>query len=71
MSDYIMKVIPEPEKGTATVFVQEKKEPFFKSGGENNYLCGKCKFTLCENIRRGQITNTVFKCPNCGSYNTI
>ena len=71
MSDYILKVIPEPEEGTASVLVQKNKVPTFKGDGEDNYLCGKCKFTICEKIKHGQFVNIVFKCPNCESYNTI
>jgi len=71
MSDYMMRVIPKPKEGTASVLVMTKKEPSIKGFGDDNYLCGKCKFIICENIRHGQITNIVFKCPNCGSYNTI
>lgn len=73
MSDHEMKVIPKPKEGTASVLVQEEKgkHPFFKGDGEDNYLCGECGFILCENIKHGQITAVVLKCPNCGSCNTI
>ncbi len=71
MSVYIMKVIPKPKEGTASVLAMTRKEPVIKGVGEDNYLCGKCKFIICENISHGQIIDMVFKCPNCESYNTI
>jgi hypothetical protein len=63
----------EPEKGTATVFVHSKKGKFafIKGDGDDNYLCGACKNVLCEHVSRGQISNIVFRCPNCGNFNIL
>lgn len=71
MSDYIMKVIPEPRAGTASILAPTKKKPVFKGIGDDNYLCGKCKFVICKSIVYGQIINLVFKCPNCGNYSLV
>ena len=72
MSDYTMKVISKPKEGAASrVLMMTRKNPVIKGDGEDNYLCGKCKFVICENIKHGQIIDVVFKCPNCESYNAI
>ena len=73
MNDYIMKVIHKPKEKTASVLVLTKKKSAIKGDGEDNYICGKCKFVICENIKHGQILDAifVFKCPNCESYSTI
>ena len=71
MSNYLMEVVPKPKEGSATVLKMNKKGNFalITGQGNNNYLCGKCKNTICQNIERGQVINLVFVCPNCGSYN--
>jgi predicted RNA-binding Zn-ribbon protein involved in translation (DUF1610 family) len=73
MDNHQMIVIPEPEQGTATVFIHKKKGnfAFIKGEGSNNYLCGACQNVLCEKVNRGQVVNIVFKCPNCGNFNIL
>jgi hypothetical protein len=75
MTDYVMEIIPEPKEGTATVIILTKKGKFqtIVDGGEDNYLCGliECGNIICKNVNRGQVSNIVFKCPNCGSYNVL
>ena len=73
MTDYLMEVIPKPKEGSATVFNFKKKGRFvvIKGKGNDNYLCGTCRNVICKNVNRGQISNIVFKCPNCDSYNLL
>ena len=74
MPKFLMEVIPEPEKGTAVVFVSNSKDEnfmFFKSDNKNDYICGKCRRILCEKIELSQIKNIVLKCPSCESHNLV
>ena len=71
MTNYQMDVIPEPKPGTASVLVFAKTGKFaiMRGVGTTNFLCGACQNVICEGMERGQITEIVFKCPNCGSFN--
>ncbi len=48
-----------------------RMEPFLAGKGPLNYLCGKCNHKLLQSIRRIQVTDAVYKCPKCGSFNKI
>ncbi len=50
---------------------QRKLEPFVVGQGSLAYNCGGCGHTLLRNIRPGQVTKAVYKCPKCGKYNQI
>jgi predicted RNA-binding Zn-ribbon protein involved in translation (DUF1610 family) len=71
MKNYQMQVIPEPKPGTASVLVTDRPAPFvfIRGPGSANFLCGACQSVLVEGMERGQITEVVFKCPKCGSFN--
>lgn len=73
MSNIQLEVILKPKQGTASVLVPGPTGPqiMIKGQGGNNYICGACSSTICENVPRGQIINLVFKCFKCGSYNRI
>jgi hypothetical protein len=74
MTDFLMKVIPEPSPGSASILVFEKRgrHSMMTGQGEDNYLCGLCKNVICETLLKGTvIQNIVFKCPNCDSFNII
>lgn len=73
MAKIQMEVIPEPEKGTASVLVPGQHGPqvMFKGAGDDTYICGCCGKPICENVQRGQFINLVFRCYNCGSYNRV
>ena len=45
--------------------------PFVVGEGALDYLCGKCGHVLLKTIRPRQITQAIYKCPKCGSYNQI
>jgi uncharacterized Zn finger protein (UPF0148 family) len=63
-----LKVIPEPEPGTATVF-KGATNPLGTGNGDLTMICGKCKMPLMENMNDGQVRGVVLYCANCGSYN--
>lgn len=73
MTNYQLEVIAEPEPGTRAVFTisGNRKFAFIKGVGKDNYLCGSCQNIICENVNRGQISNIVFKCPYCESFNEL
>ncbi len=64
------KLIPEPAEGTRTVLATTVT-PLIKGEGEYSYACGKCGVLLVESVSFGQISNIVFKCPNCGSFSEL
>jgi hypothetical protein len=68
-----MEVIPEPQPGTASVLVyaHKGKHVIIRSTSDHNYLCGSCQNVICERVALGQISNLVFKCPNCGAFNRV
>lgn len=68
-----MEVIPEPKQGTASVLVPGTDGPqiMFKGAGTEDYICGACGMTICENVNRGMFVGIVFKCFECGSYNHV
>jgi DNA-directed RNA polymerase subunit RPC12/RpoP len=69
--DRKLKTIPEPKKGTQTVFAS-KTLPVIKSKkGNTTYLCCNCGAKLGETIIEGKFKNVVLKCPTCNSYNEV
>lgn len=71
-----MKIIRKPAKGSRTVFKTDNTEEdfvFFLADGNIDYVCGNpgCGKVLCKNVRPGQISNVVFRCPKCNKYNEI
>ncbi len=73
MANIQMEVIPEPDKGTASVLVPSSGGPqiMLRGDGDDTYICGCCGESIYENVQRGQIVNLVFKCFNCGSFNRV
>ena len=70
--DIQLEVIPEPKEGTASVLSSsEGLQVLVKGQGDTTYICGGCRKPICENVRRGQIGNLVFRCSNCGCFNLI
>ena len=66
-----LKVVPEPKKGTQTVYAS-KTLPVIKSkSGNTTYLCGNCEAKLGDTIVEGKFKNVVLKCPNCNLYNEV
>lgn len=71
-----MLVLPtKPE--AVTVFSKDnapdktRLEPYVVGEGVLDYTCGKCNHTMLKALRWGQVTQAVYKCPKCGSYNKI
>jgi len=46
-------------------------EPYLAGKGPLNYRCGHCDHLLLRSIRKIQVTDAVYKCPKCGSFNRI
>jgi hypothetical protein len=66
------RIIPEPPEGTRTVLEGSPSlGPFMRGNGPTTYVCGLCRNILVENMFHGQISNIVFKCPKCQSFNEI
>jgi predicted RNA-binding Zn-ribbon protein involved in translation (DUF1610 family) len=65
-----MVVIDEPKPNTRTVLVSGKDSaPPIEGNGAITYVCGKCAFPIVENVNLDRISDIVFKCPSCGSFN--
>ena len=74
MTNYSMDIISKPEEGTASILSWAGEKGTFaviKGEGNDNYICGVCNNVICQNVNRGQISNLVIICPNCGNYNFI
>jgi DNA-directed RNA polymerase subunit RPC12/RpoP len=69
--DRKLKTVPEPKKGTKTVYAS-KTLPVIKSkGGKTTYLCGSCGAKIGETIIEGKFKDVVLKCPTCSLYNEV
>jgi hypothetical protein len=67
-----LKIIPEPEPNTRTVFLLQGLFPAFKGEGDIDKVCGNCGLILLEGVGRGiEIRNLVIRCPKCKSYNEL
>ena len=67
-----LSVVPEPKVGTRSVMTQPRGAepfPFIIGTGHLDLLCGKCGTVLLKNVVEGQVSNVVFKCGGCGSFN--
>jgi DNA-directed RNA polymerase subunit RPC12/RpoP len=69
--DRKLTIVPEPQKGTKTVYAS-KTLPVIKSkGGKTTYLCGNCGAKIGETIIEGKFKNVVLKCPSCSQFNEV
>jgi hypothetical protein len=72
---YNLRVIPEPEPGTATVMVLLDDAECFVRGtgagkGPYTFLCGSCGKPLIIDVRRHDtVSGLVIKCNKCGAFN--
>lgn len=71
-----LKVIPEPDPNTMSILepsgkILEEKSPISIGDGDTDYICGECDWLLLSGIEEDQVQSMVFKCPNCGAYNSI
>jgi hypothetical protein len=72
MPTFSMRAIPEPKPNTRSVFTRDNNgEPFMRSTGDMSYTCAKCEYVLVEKVGQGQVSNIVFQCPACGTFNEI
>jgi hypothetical protein len=66
-----LKVIPEPDPDTRSVFELLSKEAGFQGFDSTEALvCGKCGAVLVSGVARENISNIVMKC-YCGVFNEI
>lgn len=71
LKSIVMEVIPEPEKGTATVLISRGRHPLFVGSGDINYICGSCDNILARQVEQGMLINLVLQCPACGAFNHV
>jgi DNA-directed RNA polymerase subunit RPC12/RpoP len=69
--DRKLKIVPEPEKGTKTVYASRTLPVIKSRGGKTTYLCGNCGAKIGETIIEGKFKNVVLKCPNCSQFNEV
>ena len=71
MQQFPLRLIFEPLEGTRPVLRRGSKHtrPFFKGGGDIDYICGNCDTVLAASVNRDTIKTLVFQCPSCGLYN--
>lgn len=68
-----LKVIPEPDPDTRSVFIYEGEGTVVFAGYQVGLalVCGSCKSHLVVGIPRENIQNIVIRCKGCGSYNEV
>jgi rubrerythrin len=64
-----LKVIPETAVGERVVFKINAKEPLVRGIEQVSYTCGKCGFTLAENIIPNNYHKVILQCPSCHALN--
>jgi predicted RNA-binding Zn-ribbon protein involved in translation (DUF1610 family) len=69
-----LRSIPRPIDGTRTVFTAGDDAPkrftFIRGDSPGlSFDCAKCGTPLMIDVERGQVTNIVLRCNNCGTYN--
>ncbi|MEX6062092.1 SEC-C metal-binding domain-containing protein [Providencia hangzhouensis] len=66
-----LKVIPEPDPETRSIFEYTGEGTVLFQGGANDIalVCGFCQSHLVEGVPRENIQNIVIICKKCGSYN--
>ena len=75
INTFKMRILTKPFEGVVFCrdsFKEEvKTQPFVVGEGSLTYACGGCGLTIMRTIRRGQVTQAIYKCPKCGAYNQI
>lgn len=68
-----LKIIPEPDPDTRTLFIYEGEGTVCFSGYEIGLalICGNCKSQLVVGIPKANIENIVIRCKKCGKYNEV
>jgi len=75
INTFQMRILTKPFIGT--VFSRDnipevrRMNPYVTGEGDLSYNCGSCGLPLLRSIGRGQVTQVIYKCPKCGSYNQI
>ena len=69
MVEISLNVIPQPEKGTASILVPQGLVPAVIGEGDVNFNCGECGFRVAEALEQAsQIQDIVIVCPRCKSH---
>lgn len=68
-----LKVIPEPDPNTRSVFIYDGEGTTAFQGYDSNLelVCGNCSSPLVSGINRNQINNIVIRCKQCGKFNEV
>jgi hypothetical protein len=69
-----LQPVPKPSNGSRTVLRLDGPGTIIVQGNGANapaisYDCGSCGSPLMVDVRRGQVTNVIMLCNNCGTYN--
>lgn len=66
-----LKVIPEPDPSTRSVFKKTGKGTVIFQGRATSVAqcCGECGAPLIVGLRSGQVRGIVLECNECGSFN--
>lgn len=66
-----LKVIPEPDPGSRSVFIKTNEGSIIFRGTETTLSldCGQCGESLVVGLRKDQIRNVALKCNQCGVFN--
>lgn len=69
----MLKVIPEPDPDTRSVFIYKGEGTIVFTGYQVGLalLCGNCKSQLVVGIPRDVIHNVVIRCQGCDAYNEV
>ncbi|WP_282348879.1 SEC-C metal-binding domain-containing protein [Pseudomonas sp. PS01301] len=68
-----LKVIPEPDPNTRTVFEKTSKGTVLFQGYDIGVAlcCEKCRSHLTQGIARTQLLGIVIRCNSCGAFNEV
>ena len=66
-----LTVVPEPDPGTASVFIRDGEGTVVFQGYETEIAqcCGRCGAPLIVGMRPNQVSGIVFRCNACGAFN--
>lgn len=66
-----LKVIPEPDPGSRSVFIKNGEGSIIFSGRETEISldCGQCGASLVVGLKQEQIRSIVLRCNQCGAFN--
>jgi predicted RNA-binding Zn-ribbon protein involved in translation (DUF1610 family) len=66
-----LRVVPEPSNTNDVLVAKDAKKPIISGEGNMSFICGSCKNLLLRDVDFGKVSNKIFKCPKCGSFNSL